>query len=339
MSGIAFSESGARPAAGTGGLASGRLRRAGLWLLFGLVPVVALVGLAAGPASAARWDADKLGKVLRISPSINPESVTGTAAPRSEPEPNFKVLDLAGSSAADGAAIQTWNANDTEAQRWYVDHPPKPPGKEFQISQGYAIRNIKTGKCLDVQGGNNAEGTRVIQWPCHWGLNQLWALNGGYVRSLVNVTTTNDNPLPYSWFSNFDGPGLKLGMHDGDPAVITYGTPTRLSFDESGYWARTPRKVVEGWSCYPTACDNGVSSAACQGGYLAGGSSGWSGSRWEPSREPWIESIGSDKVGWYGSRTGAPPVLSGDNTSLSGFYFNKDIYPRAAEFRAACFAW
>src|SRR5688572_25359487 len=105
-------------------LASGRLRRAGLRLLFGLVPVVALLGVAAGPASAAQWDANKLGKVLRISPSIDPASVTGTAAPRSEPDPNFKVLDLAGSSSADGAAIQTWNANDTEAQRWYVDHPP-----------------------------------------------------------------------------------------------------------------------------------------------------------------------------------------------------------------------
>jgi Ricin-type beta-trefoil lectin domain-like len=325
---IALTESGpgsAEAAAGGRRLALGRPRRAALRFLRCFVAVIALVGVAAGPASAAQWDPEMLGKVLRIAPAIEPASMTGTEAPRSEPDPNFKVLDLASSSGADGAAIQTWNANDTEAQRWYLEVAPESvTGSRYAIAQGYAIRNIRTGKCLDVEGGFNAEGTRVIQWSCHWGFNQLWRPSrDGYLRSLVNITRSDDySPL----FGDFAGPGLKLGMRDGDPAIITYGTPTRLSFDESGYWTRTPTKVLEGWACYPTACSNGVSSTPCQGGYVAGG-----------RRNPWIQNVGSDTVSWYGSWTAKPPVLSSDNRSLSGFYHNRDTSPRTGAFRVACF--
>src|SRR3954466_4940577 len=43
------------------------------------------------------------------------------------------------------------------------------------------------GKCLDVAGGNPADGTRIILWPCrHNAPNQQWTIhNDGTVRGLA----------------------------------------------------------------------------------------------------------------------------------------------------------
>ncbi len=41
---------------------------------------------------------------------------------------------------------------------------------------GYAVIETTNDLCLDVEGGSTANGARVIQWPCHYGSNQLWAM-------------------------------------------------------------------------------------------------------------------------------------------------------------------
>ena len=37
------------------------------------------------------------------------------------------------------------------------------------------IRSAAAGKCLDVAGGNPADGTPIVLWPCHGGANQKWS--------------------------------------------------------------------------------------------------------------------------------------------------------------------
>jgi len=45
--------------------------------------------------------------------------------------------------------------------------PPAPPG---------TVQSLASGKCLDLPGGQVADGTLAIQYECHGGLNQQWAL-------------------------------------------------------------------------------------------------------------------------------------------------------------------
>jgi len=40
--------------------------------------------------------------------------------------------------------------------------------------------------CLDIAGGSNANGARVIAWPCNGGRNQQWFVTGSQVRSQQN---------------------------------------------------------------------------------------------------------------------------------------------------------
>jgi endoglucanase Acf2 len=62
----------------------------------------------------------------------------------------------------------------------------------------YQIKSKKSGLCLDVLGGSTAQATPIIQWQCHDGNNQRWA-----------VTTTDD------------GQYQLLAMHSGLAMDVT----------------------------------------------------------------------------------------------------------------------
>ncbi|MCA1705425.1 MAG: RICIN domain-containing protein [Actinobacteria bacterium] len=74
------------------------------------------------------------------------------------------VLDVAGGSTADGAAVvqNTWSG--ALSQIWWVPHVG---GYELMVNMG-------SGKVLDVAGASNADGAPLMQWTWNGGLNQLW---------------------------------------------------------------------------------------------------------------------------------------------------------------------
>jgi hypothetical protein len=39
------------------------------------------------------------------------------------------------------------------------------------------ITHVRTGRVVDLQGANSADGTPIITFPLHWGDNQLWIIN------------------------------------------------------------------------------------------------------------------------------------------------------------------
>ena len=41
-----------------------------------------------------------------------------------------------------------------------------------QVTAQYIIRNVTTGKCIDIANGSTAAGDRVAQYICHGGQNQ-----------------------------------------------------------------------------------------------------------------------------------------------------------------------
>ena len=63
------------------------------------------------------------------------------------------------------------------------------------------------GKCVDVNGGSTADGTKVQLWTCGGGTNQQWARTGSTLRALgkcldVNGSATADGTIVQLWTCN-----------------------------------------------------------------------------------------------------------------------------------------
>ncbi|MDY7088519.1 MAG: RICIN domain-containing protein [Actinomycetota bacterium] len=90
-----------------------------------------------------------------------------------------KVLDVAGTSTADGAAIQQWSRNDGAWQQFQF------------VSSGsgfYRLKARHSGKVLDLWEWNTADGAEYRQWPDLNAANQQFQIldsDSGYVR-LIN---------------------------------------------------------------------------------------------------------------------------------------------------------
>ncbi|MFC8358588.1 RICIN domain-containing protein [Streptomyces griseorubiginosus] len=124
-----------------------------------------------------------------------------------------KVLDVSGSSTADGGAVIQYTWTGGANQRWKLlpDHDGSfrlsnaNSGKVLDVPGGstsngtaldqssdtngthqwwrlvpaatsgyYRLVNIKSGLCADVQSGSTADGAKIIQWPANGGSNQEW---------------------------------------------------------------------------------------------------------------------------------------------------------------------
>ena len=93
-----------------------------------------------------------------------------------------KVIDIAGGSSSNGANAQLYSSNGTLAQLF-----------SFEYHDGYyVIRNVKSQKALDVDGGKLVPGTNVQQWECDsTNANQLFSVvdNGDGTLSFINKAT------------------------------------------------------------------------------------------------------------------------------------------------------
>ncbi|MYS23480.1 Ricin-type beta-trefoil lectin domain-containing protein [Streptomyces sp. DvalAA-14] len=114
-----------------------------------------------------------------------------------------KCVDVAGASSTNGAAVQLYDCNGTNAQSWTVgsDGTLKALGKCMDVTaagtangtkvdlydcngtgsqvwqkSGSTLVNPQSGKCLDATGPSSANGTRLQIWTCGTGANQQWTL-------------------------------------------------------------------------------------------------------------------------------------------------------------------
>ncbi|WP_171111129.1 MULTISPECIES: family 43 glycosylhydrolase [unclassified Streptomyces] len=88
----------------------------------------------------------------------------------------------------------TWNADGTPNFGTPVALGttfPGPSGETAATPTSYTLVNRNSGKCLDVNGGNTADGTDIFQWTCNGGANQKWRIEdlGDDTNRLVNVAT------------------------------------------------------------------------------------------------------------------------------------------------------
>ncbi|WP_327428756.1 ricin-type beta-trefoil lectin domain protein [Streptomyces sp. NBC_01236] len=123
-----------------------------------------------------------------------------------------KCLDLAGSSTTAGTALQLYTCNGTKAQRFRIDatdsstdastgalkvlgHCVMPKGgatanstavviadctgaanQEWTATSTNTLKNVTSGKCLDVPSSNTASGTALQLYTCNATSAQTWAL-------------------------------------------------------------------------------------------------------------------------------------------------------------------
>ncbi|MCE6998718.1 PQQ-dependent sugar dehydrogenase [Saccharothrix sp. S26] len=62
-----------------------------------------------------------------------------------------------------------------------------------------------SGKCVDVNGGGTADGTKVQLWTCNSGANQRWTVTGSTLRALdkcLDAAGTGDGALVRLWTCN-----------------------------------------------------------------------------------------------------------------------------------------
>lgn len=77
-----------------------------------------------------------------------------------------KLLDVpSGKLGQNGAMVQQWDRSGKKNQLW--DFMPANGGK-------YRIKNLASGKCLDVPNASSANGQSVQQWDCNGNVQQLW---------------------------------------------------------------------------------------------------------------------------------------------------------------------
>lgn len=98
----------------------------------------------------------------------------GTYNIQSLVNPNY-VLDIYGGYTTNGANVQLYRSNDTEAQLFKVIHD----------SQGYVtFTNVKSGKVLDVYGGTKKNNQNIWQFSSNGSRAQKWIVKpdgNGYV--------------------------------------------------------------------------------------------------------------------------------------------------------------
>lgn len=274
---------------------------------------------AAPPAHAFFGEIPANGSLYQIALGVD-EPYGHDNAPSDRENPSVPVLDVPGSSPSSGLQMQTWPANDTSAQRWV------PEFTDMLHNSWMRLRNLATGLCLDLEGGSNAEGTAVVQWPCHGGDNQLWytdsnPIRQGYLYSKVGAGT---------WGSNRYGPALKVANTSaGTKVVVTQGTATKTSFGRFSYWEKTQKiDNLRPLLCYPTDCSNNAIRVRCHTGYtVVNGVMGTNSIR--------TRNLGSPGIAW--EYMNGKPVPDDNDTALEGHYYNSNTTSGTGYYEGACF--
>jgi len=104
---------------------------------------------------------------------------------------NDQVLDVSGGSFDNGANVQTYESNDTSAQRWYL----------AESGTGYTFRNIGSGLYLSVDGSNVIQSNTATVWNVSYNTKNS---SNPYV-----ITTSNGLALDVSGASSSNGTNVQ----------------------------------------------------------------------------------------------------------------------------------
>lgn len=128
-------------------------------------------------------------------------------------------LDVAGGSGANGANIQLWSANDSNAQKFYVTE---------ETSGQWSVMSVSSGKYVDVKNGGTTAGTNVQQYADNDSRSQRWKLTQYGTTSIGGIDCA-----VVTFGSYVTGSGNTLLM-DVKNALTTNSANVQLGAAESG---------------------------------------------------------------------------------------------------------
>jgi beta-glucanase (GH16 family) len=152
----------------------------------GEMPANMGVPLNASTTGGGHLDAEYVG--VWSGPANAPPPTSGTTPPPvntgTPAKALGKCLQLRGGSNADGTAVETWDCNGGENQKW--------------TRVGDTVRSY--GKCLDIANSGTANGSQVVLWPCHGGQGQTFQYRAD--GSLYNPRSQKCLEIPNSTLTN-----------------------------------------------------------------------------------------------------------------------------------------
>ncbi len=158
-----------------------------------------------------------------------------------------RVMDVRSASMANGALLQTWAANDTEAQSFYLT------ATELVSDGMYEISCAADGRLLDVSSGSFSNGANVQLWTRNDTGAQKWN-----VRQAANGCITIHNVKT--------GKALDVYNYGAEP-----GTNVQT-------WASSDGNTAQMFEPIPTGDGRFYLKSACSDLYLdADGGGGWDG--------------------------------------------------------------
>lgn len=121
-----------------------------------------------------------------------------------------KVLDVNGGSRANGANVQLYVWNGSNAQRWKVSHD----------ATGYVtLTNVGSGKVLDVNGASTANGANVQQYASNGSYAQKWIAVGNSDGSVTLRSALAENlVIDVAGGSTANGANVQLYASNGSAA-------------------------------------------------------------------------------------------------------------------------
>ncbi|MDC0707036.1 RICIN domain-containing protein [Stigmatella sp. ncwal1] len=156
---------------------------------------LSLLGVMGGLGGCAVDEVETAGSIAQIQGEAIVSSITeGDYVIRSAM--TNKCIDIASSNTADGAKVQQWDCNGTNAQKFHIS----------PTSDGYwKIINVNSGKGLDIKEVSTAQNAEVHQWSYVGGANQQFKFVGrGNNQFSIHVRHT-DMAIDLYWGSADNG--------------------------------------------------------------------------------------------------------------------------------------
>jgi hypothetical protein len=150
---------------------------------------LSLLGVLAGVSGCSTGELESVEETGQVQGAAIVSSITeGDYVIRSAM--TGKCIDIASSSTADGAKVQQWDCNGTNAQKFRLT----------PTSSGYwKIANVNSGKVLDIKDGSTAANAELHQWSYVGANNQQFKfVDRGSSRFSVHARHT-DMVLDLYW--------------------------------------------------------------------------------------------------------------------------------------------
>ena len=138
---------------------------------------------------------------------------------------NNQALDVKGCSAEPEANVQTYESNDTDAQRWFL----------YRSGDGYLLRPKCADNVLDAHNGGTTAGTNIKTWILNESgaqVYKIWKLNVPSASKVSVKVGTSYTPTVFTWTATSDSTEYAVKIWKGK---LWEGDPYHIKWNATGY--------------------------------------------------------------------------------------------------------